>query len=387
MLSFGVIRERKTGELRVGLIPQGVSKLVEEGHSVYVEENAGVGSGWSDEEYLEAGAAVVRSPEMIASLVDVLVKVKEPTPEEYPLLKMLYGKTIVAYLHLAASPEGLIRELLKNCITGISYEIVESFEGGLPLLKPMSEIAGISAVQDAAQYLKRKYGGCGVTLGRLTGMDSARVVIFGGGSAGVSAFRTALGMGAYVTLFELDPKRRARLSRDISAKFGPRFSDYFRIAKPDEPCMSQTIRRADVLIGAVSLRGARAPEVVNERHVCSMKDGAVIVDISIDQGGCVWGSRTTTHENPIYTHAGKIYSCVTNIPGQVPRQATIALTNATFPMIFSLAYKGVENALLTDAGLCKGLATYKGKVASKEIAAAHDMVDRYESPEKLLERP
>jgi alanine dehydrogenase len=378
---IGTIREIKNNENRVGLTPTGVAELVNAGHQVYVQETAGMGSGYSDEDYKQAGAEMLRDPEDVASKVDILVKVKEPIPKEFSVLDQMKGKTLYTYLHLSGVEKSITHKLLENEITGIAYETIEGQNGGLPLLAPMSEVAGVLSIQFGAQYLQKKYNGSGITMGHITGTDLAHTVVVGGGVAGEFAARTALGMGGYVTLFELRDERIAELKELFAELFGPHISKNLQVLKPVEPVYSETIENADVLVGAVLLKGARAPEVVSEIQIKSMKRGSVIVDISIDQGGCIWGSKATTHEEPTYEIDGKIYCCVANMPGQVARQSTQALTTATLPHLLEMANQGVIEALsasYNNSGrFAQGLNTFKGKIAYEAVAKDLDMEDQY----------
>ncbi|MDP2624732.1 MAG: alanine dehydrogenase, partial [Candidatus Peregrinibacteria bacterium] len=329
VMIIGTLREVKNNENRIGLTPSGVAELVAAGHRVLVQETAGIGSGYSDQDYMSAGAEMKRDPREIVSEVDMIVKVKEPAAEEYYWLDLLEGKTLFTYLHLSGVEKDLTKKLLRKNITAIAYETVEDEKGGLPLLAPMSEIAGVLAIQYAGEYLQKKYNGAGITMGHITGTDLAHTVVVGAGVAGEFATRTALGMGGFVTLFEIRDERIAELRTMFDELFGPYISKNIEILKPEAGVYDEKIAEADVLVGAVLVKGARAPEVVSEEQIRSMKRGAVIVDISIDQGGCLWGSRPTTHENPTYEIEGKIYCSVTNMPGQVARQSTQALTSTT----------------------------------------------------------
>ena len=386
----GTIREIKNNENRVGLTPKGVAELVKHGHRVLVEATAGIGSGYSDEDYREAGAEVVRDAHDVASQIDILVKVKEPIRKEFYILDAMKGKTLYTYLHLSGVDKAITQRLLENQITGIAYETVEGEEGGLPLLAPMSEIAGVLSIQFAAQYLQKKYDGLGITMGHITGTELAHTVVIGGGVAGEFATRTALGMGGYVTLFELRDERIAELEGLFKELFGPYICKNLQILKPSEPIYSETLAKADVLVGAVLVKGARAPEVVTEKQIKSMKRGSVVVDISIDQGGCIWGSRATTHEEPTYEIDGKIYCCVANMPGQVARQSTQALTTATLSHLIEMANQGVCKTLSdsynTTGRFAQGLNTYKGKITYKVVAEDLDMQDHYMDPKGAFDQ-
>ena len=386
----GTVREIKNNENRVGLTPSGVEELVKAGHRVLVQETAGMGSGYSDEDYRAVGAEIMRDAADVASEVDILVKVKEPIRPEFYLLDLMKGKTLYTYLHLSGVEKSITKRLLENEITGIAYETIEGETGGLPLLAPMSEIAGVLSIQYGAQYLQKKYGGVGMTMGHITGTELAHTVVIGGGVAGEFAARTALGMGGYVTLFELRDERIAELKELFAELFGPHISKNLQVLKPEEPVYSKTIAEADVLVGAVLVKGARAPEVVSEAQVKSMKRGAILVDISIDQAGCIWGSRATTHEEPTYEIDGKIFCCVANMPGQVARQSTQALTNATLPHLLEMANKGVVETLTASYNnsgrFAQGLNTYKGKITYKAVAEDLDMQDLYVDPRATFDQ-
>ncbi len=387
-MNIGTVREVKNNENRVGLVPDGVKELVSRGHVVFVQETAGIRSGYSDHDYQDAGAQIVRDAEDVATEVDILVKVKEPLREEYYILDLLQNKTLFTYFHLTGIEKSVTKRLIENEITSVAYETVEDEHGKLPLLAPMSEIAGVTSVQYAAQYLQKKYGGAGLTLGHITGADLAHTVVIGGGVAGEFAARTALGMGGYVTIFELRDERIHELRTLFDELFGPHISKNFEVLKPDQPVYDEKIAEADVLVGSVLVAGARAPEVVTEDQVRSMKQGAVIVDISIDQGGCIWGSRPTSHEEPIYTIDRKIYSCVCNIPGQAARQSTQALTSTVLPYLLAMAGKGVEaslkESLQNGDGFAKGLNTYGGKIVYEAVARDLNLMDFYEDPKVML---
>lgn len=388
VMIIGTIREVKNNENRVGLTPSGAAELIRNGHRVLVQETAGIGSGYSDEDYRSAGAELFRDSRDLVSQLDILVKVKEPVSDEFYLLDLMKGKTLYTYLHLSGVDKRITERLLKNEITAIAYETVEGEQGGLPLLAPMSEIAGVLAIQYGAQYLQKKYGGYGVTMGHITGAELAHTVVVGGGVAGEFAARAALGMGGFVTIFELRDERITELKSLFSELFGPYISKNLEVIKPEEPVYTQRIAAADVLVGAVLVRGARAPEVVKELHIHAMKRGAVVVDISIDQGGCIWGSRATTHEDPYYELDGKLFCCVTNMPGQVARQSTQALTAATLPYLLEMANQGIIEKLTASFNstgrFVRGLNTHKGKIVYESVARDLDLMAFYQDPKTLL---
>lgn len=385
---IGTIREVKNNENRVGLTPVGVAELVKNGHRVVVQETAGINSGYSDQDYTDAGAELRRDPREVVTEADILVKVKEPVPSEYYLLDLMEGKTLFTYLHLSGVEKSLTEKLVERQITGVAYETVEDENGRLPLLAPMSEVAGVLAIQYAGQYLQKKYGGLGITMGHIPGTDLAHTVVIGGGVSGEFAARCALGMGGFVTIFEIREERIGELRSLFDELFGPYISKNLEILKADEPLYSQRIAQADVLVGSVLVKGARAPEVVTEAHVRSMKRGSVIVDISIDQGGCVWGSRATTHEDPVYDIDGKIYCSVANMPGQVARQSTQALTSVTLPYLLKMANQGVVESMTSsynvDGRFARGLNTYRGKITYHAVASDLNLEAFYADAKTLL---
>lgn len=383
---IGTITEIKNNENRVGLTPKGAKALVDAGHRVFVQRHAGKGAGYHDHEYIDAGADIKFTAEEVVSAVDILVKVKEPIPEEYHLLEMMQGKTLYTYLHLSGVEPSLTDKLVENKITSIAYETVKDENGGLPLLTPMSEIAGVLSVQYGAEYLQKKYGGKGKTLGEITGTARSRVVVYGAGIVGKAAAKTAAGMGSDVTLFDINDEVLERAKKEMHEYLGDYLIDHVTFAKPDPEVAAEALAKADVLVGAVLVPGARAPEVVNEEQVHLMKDGAVIVDVSIDQGGCIWGSKATTHAEPIYDINGKIFCCVANMPGQVAYQSTQALTSATLPYLLRLANEGVTEALAADPLFLEGLNTYNGKVTYKVVAEDLGLMDKFEEGAQALQQ-
>jgi len=304
-MRIGTIREIKNNENRVGLTPEAVAKLVKHGHEVYVQMSAGDGSGFSDDAYAKAGAKMLHHASDVLKHVDILVNVKEPIPEEYPLLPLLKGKVLYTYLHLAACEKKLTEELMKNHITSIAYETIEDEKGQLPCLAPMSEVAGVLAIQYGAQYLQKKYDGVGVTLGRVNGANVAETVVVGGGIVGRKAAHTAIGMGSNVTVFEANDQRAEFTRKELTSELCGPYLERLQVMVSKPEALSSKLRTADLLVGAVLLHGAKAPRIVTEEMVKAMKKGAVIIDVAIDQGGCIWGSRPTTHENPIYDIEGK----------------------------------------------------------------------------------
>lgn len=380
---IGTLREIKDNENRVGLTPDGARDLVQAGHSVLVERDAGMGAGFLNKEYEQAGAILKDAPQEVVKKVELLVKIKEPLPSEYGLLSFMKGKTLFTYLHLSGVDKKLTLALLENEITAIAYETVEDGAGGLPLLEPMSEIAGVLAVQYGAEYLQKKYGGRGITLGFIEAADLAHTVIVGAGTVGAHAARTAIGMGGRVTVLNRGKERLEALEHKFAKDIGKGFLKNVAFLESTYANLHATVPDADLLVGAVLVRGARAPVVVPEEMVQLMRPGSVIVDVSIDQGGCIWGSRLTSHSQPLYEHAGKLYCCVPNMPGQVARQATQALTSATLPYVKRLADKGIEETLQEsrnfDDGFLKGLNTFRGHITYKTVAEELELLDRYES--------
>lgn len=387
-MKIGTIREVKDNENRVGLTPKGVKELTGAGHEVFVQKSAGLGAGFSDDEYVSAGAKMVDSPEEAVAAVDILVKVKEPVVKEYPLLDMFKGKTLYTYLHLSGVEKELTLKLLENEITSVAYETVEDEHGELPLLAPMSEVAGVLAVQYGAQYLQKKYHGIGVTLGRIHGADQAHTVVIGGGFVGATSAKTAAGMGGKVTIVNRSLERLERLKQEFRGCLGDNLFANCGFLQMTDENLKEVVKTADLLIGAVLVKGARAPEVVSEEMVKSMKKGAVIVDVSIDQGGCVWGSKPTSHSEPIYEIDGKIFCCITNMPGQVARQSTQALTSATLPYLKEMAAVGVvesvTKSLQYDGRFAQGINTYKGRITYKSVAEDLQLEDRFEELKKMV---
>lgn len=377
------LKEVKDNENRVGITPQGAKKLLSLGHKVIVERQAGWGSGYPDADYLAVGCKMKDSPYEIVQEADLVVKIKEPVPSEYYWLELFKGKTLFTYLHLSGVEKSLTEKLLENKITGIAYETVQK-DGKLPLLAPMSQVAGVFCIQEGAHYLQKKHGGFGISLGHIDGADSATTVIVGGGFVGRTAAVTAGGMGGKVVILDINPKVTARLKKELHGYLGPKLYKNVKVLISNEKNLSDSVAKADLLIGAVLIPGKKAPQVVSEKMIKSMKKGAVIVDVAIDQGGCIWGSRPTTHRHPIFDLDGKIYCCITNMPGQMSRQSTQALTSATLPYVIEMAKFGVEKALQEDKSLRKGLNTYGGKITFEGVARDLDMMAHYVPAEKML---
>lgn len=355
---IGIPKEIKNWENRVSLIPSGAKTLVEHGHTVLVQSTAGLGSGFTDEEYERVGAKIVATIEEVYAKSDMIIKVKEPQPSEYPLLKE--GQLLFTYLHLAVEPE-LTKALLKAKVSGVAYETIQTKNGELPLLTPMSEIAGRMAIQIGASYLENPHGGRGVLLGGVPGVMPADVVIIGAGVVGLNATKIAFGMGANVTVLDLN-LNRLRYFDDV---FGGKVKTLMSNSSNIELCA----KYADLLIGAVLIPGAKAPHLVGEEVIKKMKKGSVIVDVAIDQGGIFETiDRVTTHENPVYEKHGVMHYSVANIPGAVARTSTIALTNATLPYAIKLANEGFVKAIKTCEELAKGVNTCHGHLVSKPVA-------------------
>src|SRR5215216_5652677 len=358
----GIPKEIKDMEGRVSMQPDGVAELVHHGHEVYVQAGAGEGAGFSDEEYEEADARLVDGPDEVFESSDLIVKVKEPVPEEYDRFRE--GHQLCTYLHLAAD-KGLTAFLLERKINSIAYETVETPDGLLPLLTPMSEVAGRMAVQAAAHHLESPQGGAGLLLGGVPGTPAAKVTIIGGGVVGTEAAKIALGMRALVSVLDISPKRLAYLS-DI-------FEGRADLVIPNRARTASYVKGADVVIGAVLVAGAKAPKIVSREMIRSMRGGSVIVDVAVDQGGCVETSRPTTHSDPTYVEEGVVHYCVANIPGAVARTSTLALTSVTLPYLLEIADNGVKGAVRKDSVLTKGLSTLNGHLVSEPVAEAHGL--------------
>ena len=359
---IGTVKEIKDHEFRVGLTPAGCHVLTEAGHKVLVESGAGEGSGFSDEEYAAAGAELL-DKQAVFEKADMIIKVKEPLAPEYNLFHE--GQILFTYLHLAPEPE-LTAALLKHKVVGIAFETVRDSKGGLPLLSPMSRVAGRMSVQIGAQYLEKQYGGKGMVLGGVPGVAPGQVVIIGGGTVGLNAARVAKGMGAKVAVLDMNPERLAYID-DI-------FGGTVETVVSNSYVTAQWVAKADLLISCVLVPGAMAPKVVKEAMVKTMKPGSVIVDVAIDQGGGVETiDRVTTHTDPVYVKYGVIHYAVANIPGAVPMTSTQALANSTLPYAVSLANKGWKQALRDDKGLAEGLNTALGKVTFEAVAQARGL--------------
>lgn len=355
-MKIGVPKEIKANEYRVSLAPSGVTALVAAGHEVSVETGAGTGSGFSDEQYLAAGAQIANA-DTIWMTADLIIKVKEPIRAEWP--RMRAGQIIFTYFHFAADRE-LTQAHIDSGAVCIAYETVAQASGELPLLTPMSEVAGRMAVQEGAKYLEKLHGGRGILLGGVPGVASAHVLILGGGVVGSNAARIAAGMGARVTLLDVSLERLRHLDATLPANVQTLFSNRHNLL--------EQLSSADLVIGSVLIPGAAAPRLIQRCDLKTMQPGSVIVDVAVDQGGCIETTHPTTHENPVYTVDGVIHYAVANMPGGVPRTSTLALTNATFPYLLQLANKGWKQALRDSRPLLYGLNIAEGKITCRAVA-------------------
>lgn len=358
---IGVPKEIKDKEFRVAMVPAGVRSLTNRGHKVLVEKNAGTGSDISDSEYQRAGAVIVASAAEVYEQAEMIMKVKEPLPEEYLYLRE--DLFLYTYLHLAPLPE-LTDELLGRKVTAVGYETVQLDNGYLPLLAPMSEVAGRMSVQVGARFLERESGGRGILLGGVPGVEHGHVTIIGGGTVGSNAARVASALGATVTVLDTDMHRLAYLDDIFAGRLNTLMSNQHNI--------EQELAIADLVIGGVLIPGGRAPKLISRSMLSLMKKGSVIVDVAIDQGGCVETAKPTTHSQPTYEVDGIIHYCVANMPGAVPRTSTFALTNVTLPMAIEIADKGLEKAASEDKALARGINTWRGRLTNREVAEAQD---------------
>lgn len=353
----GVPKEIKEKEFRVGMVPAGVVSLTQGGHNVLIEQNAGAGSGIGDEEYRQAGAEIVATAAEIYQRAELVVKVKEPLPPEYDLLRE--GQILFTYLHLAPVPE-LTQVLLDKKVIGIAYETVRPDDGSLPLLAPMSQVAGRMAIQEGARFLEKEAGGRGVLLGGVPGVERGHVTIIGTGTVGSNAAKMAVGLGAEVTVLGLRIDQLSALEAQYDSRLTTLISNRHNL--------EAELRRADLVVGAVLVVGQSAPKLISREMLGLMKKGAVIVDVAIDQGGCLETSRPTTHSDPVFEVDGVIHYCVANMPGAVPRTSTFALTNVTLPLAQALADKGVERAARENVALKRGINVYLGKLICPDVA-------------------
>ena len=361
-MRIGIPAEIKNNENRVALTPAGVLHLTRFGHEVYIEQKAGAGSGFFDEEYAGGGAIIVETDAEVWT-ADMVMKVKEPLPSEYKYFRK--GLILFTYLHLAAEFE-LTKALVDAKVTGIAYETVQLSNGSLPLLTPMSEVAGRMATQIGAQFLEKPEGGKGILLGGVPGVKRGRVTVIGGGVAGTNAAKIAVGLGAEVTILDSNPERLRQLDDIFNFRVSTVMSNSYNIA--------QAVKESDLVIGAVLIPGAKAPTLVTEEMIKGMEPGSVMVDIAVDQGGVFETTdRITTHDNPIYTKHNVLHYAVANMPGAVPRTSTMALTNVTVPYAVQIANKGLEKACADNKALSKGINTYSGNVTYKAVADAHGL--------------
>jgi alanine dehydrogenase len=397
----GLPKEIKDNEYRVGLTPAGVRALTDAGHTVNVEKSAGDGSGFEDNLYERAGAKIIDSADEVWAQAQMIVKVKEPIEPEYP--RMREGQLLFTYLHLAPDKK-LTAELLKRKVTGIAYETITDRRGGLPLLTPMSEVAGRMAIQVGAHYLEKMSGGRGILLGGVPGVPAASVVILGGGVVGTNSAKIAVGMGAHVTIIDSNLDRLRELDDIFLSKISTLASSAYMIhdaiTKADliigavlvpgasapklvtRNMLKDAISKADLIIGAVLVPGASAPKLVTRNMLKDVPNGAVIVDVAVDQGGCIETTHPTTHSNPTYYVEGVLHYCVANMPGAVPRTSTFALTNATLPYALKLANKGFPAAIVDDPSLKAGVNTYAGHVTYEAVAVSQDL--EYTPLDKLI---
>jgi alanine dehydrogenase len=353
----GVPKEIKTDEYRVAMIPVGVEELTRAGHKVVVQAGAGQGSGISDDDYSRHGAEIVATAEETWQRADLIVKVKEPLPEEWPLMRR--GQTVFTYFHFAAD-EKLTRAVMQSGITAVAYETIRDARGQLPLLTPMSEVAGRMSIQEGAKYLERPFEGRGILLGGVPGVLPANVVILGAGVVGANAAKVAAGLGANVTLLDINLDRLRYLDdvmpKNVTTLFNHRHN------------LLDSLVKADLVIGAVLIPGAKAPRLVRREDLKRMNPGSVLIDVAIDQGGCVETARPTTHSDPTYIVDGVIHYCVANMPGAVGRTSTYALTNVTLPYVFQIAKKGLDKAVRENAALAQGVNVRDGKVTNEAVA-------------------
>ncbi|HET8644491.1 MAG TPA: alanine dehydrogenase [Vicinamibacteria bacterium] len=359
---IGCVRETKDNEYRVGLVPGGARALADSGHEVLVERGAGLGSGIEDAEYEAAGARLAATAAEVWQRAEILVKVKEPIEPEYPHLRA--GQVLFTYLHLAPLPQ-LTRVLLERKVTGVAYETITGADGSLPLLTPMSEVAGRMAIQVGARYLEKPNGGRGVLLGGVPGVPPAEVIIIGGGVVGMNAAKMAVGLGARVTVLEKSVLRMQYIDDVFGSRVATLMSNPLNIAN--------AVARADLLVGAVLIPGAAAPQLVTRAMIGTMKKGAVVVDVAVDQGGCIETTRPTTHSQPTFEVDGVLHYCVANMPGAVPRTSTFALTNVTLPYLLNMANRGLLGALGADPSLVPGVNTYDGQLACGPVGEAQKL--------------
>lgn len=359
-MKIGCVREIKNNEYRVGLTPDNVKVYVAAGHHVYMEKGAGAGSGFTDNEYVDAGASLIDNAADVWHLVDMMVKVKEPLEEEYPLFHD--GLILYTYLHLAAD-RGQTDALLKGKVKAVAYETIQEADRSLPCLAPMSQIAGRLSIQEGAKYLEKKFGGEGILLAGVPGTPKANVVILGGGTVGMNACKIAVGMGANVTILDVNLKRLEELDNMFGAHIQTLYSSDSNIEK--------AVVGADLVIGSVLIPGGSTPKLFKRKYLPEMKNGAVFVDVAIDQGGCGESSHVTTHDDPVFRLDGVVHYCVGNMPGAVPRTSTIALTNATLRYGLQIAGAGLEEACRKSDVIASGVNCYLGRLTNENVAKAH----------------
>ncbi len=370
-MRIGCVKEIKNNEFRVGMTPDNAKSYVNAGHEVLVEVGAGLGSGFTDEEYVAAGAKMIDSAKEVWDSVEMMVKVKEPLPEEYPLFHE--GLILYTYLHLAADrPQ--TDALLNAKVKGVAYETLIERNGSIPLLAPMSQIAGRLSIQEGAKYLEKLYGGEGVLLAGVPGTPKANVVILGGGSVGTNACKIAVGMGANVTIMDINLQRLAYLDDIFGARIQTLVSTDANIEK--------AVKEADLVIGSVLIPGKSAPKIFKKKYLKEMKPGAVFVDVAVDQGGCGETTKVTYHDDPVFIVDGVVHYCVGNMPGAVPRTSTIALTNATLSYGLQIANKGLEQACKDNDVIYSAINTYDGKLTCKNVADSYN--EEYTDPRSLI---
>lgn len=354
---IGVPKEIKISENRVGMTEAGVRQFVAEGHKVFVEKDAGLGSGITNQQYEKAGATLLETKKEVYAKADMIVKVKEPLPDEYELMRE--NQIIYTYLHLAAEPK-LTRVLCEKKVKAVAYETIQLPDGSLPLLTPMSEVAGRMATQIGAYYLQKDHGGKGILMGGVTGVKPGKVTIIGGGVVGTNAAKMAVGLGAHVTVLDVSTSRLEYLDDIFAGRVTTLFSNFQNI--------EQSVAESDLVVGGVLITGHKAPTLVSKAMISSMAKGSVVVDVAVDQGGCIETCKPTSHTHPVYEVDGVIHYCVPNMPGVVSRTSTYALTNVTLRYGLMLAGLGVEDAVAKDASLRKGLNVYKGHVCYEPVA-------------------
>ena len=358
-MKIGCVKEIKNNEYRVGLTPDNVKAYIAAGHHVYMEKGAGIGSGFSDGEYMNAGASLIDNAADVWHLVDMMVKVKEPLEEEYPLFHD--GLILYTYLHLAADRQQM-NALLAGRVRAVAYETIQD-SGTLPCLAPMSQIAGRLSIQEGAKYLEKRFGGEGILLAGVPGTPKANVVILGGGTVGMNACKIAVGMGANVTILDVNLKRLEELDNMFGAHIQTLYSSDTNIEK--------AVIDADLVIGSVLIPGGSTPKLFKAKYLPEMKEGAVFVDVAIDQGGCGESSHVTTHDDPVFIRDGVVHYCVGNMPGAVPRTSTIALTNATLKYGLRIAAAGLEQACRESDAIRSGVNCFDGRLTNRNVAAAH----------------